>query len=137
MSDGLPYTNNCGDSSDESTDIRETALLGMSGTSMATPACAGASALVRQYFEEGRCGVLDLTRIGFNPWSFRYPRDSIPGKPASGFSPSAALMRAVLANGAEAISGDDGIRSLQPPPSVDQVFQLKIGNKKNTHQMAP
>ena len=49
----------------------------MSGTSMATPITAGLSALVRQYFTEG--------------W---YPTGQ--KNPSDGYSPSAALMRAMI-----------------------------------------
>ncbi|HMA47563.1 MAG TPA: S8 family serine peptidase, partial [Frankiaceae bacterium] len=58
----------------------------MRGTSMATPAVTGAAALVRQYFTDGR-----------------YPS----GAPTAGdaFAPSAALMKAVLVNGARSMSG--------------------------------
>ena len=53
------------------------ALLEMSGTSMATPLCAGHAALVRQYF-----------RLGF------YPAGA--PTPAAAFSPTAALVKAVM-----------------------------------------
>jgi hypothetical protein len=56
------------------------------GTSAATPAAAGGVALVRQYFMEG--------------W---YPSGS--KNPANGFSPSAALVRAVVINGAREATG--------------------------------
>ncbi|MBN1511567.1 MAG: S8 family serine peptidase [Phycisphaerae bacterium] len=54
------------------------------GTSMAAPAIAGAGLLVRQYFMEGR-----------------YP----PGGPPQPFLPSAALVKAVLLNGAVDMTG--------------------------------
>lgn len=54
------------------------------GTSMAAPAIAGAGLLVRQYFVEGR-----------------YPADG----PARPFLPSAALVKAVLLNGAVDMTG--------------------------------
>ncbi len=53
----------------------------LSGTSMATPAVAGYSALIRQYFMDG-----------FYPTGARVP--------ANGFTPSAALLKASLVNGA-------------------------------------
>jgi hypothetical protein len=64
--DGNIATNNCG---------RRT----MSGTSMASPAAAGLSALIRQYYTDG--------------W---YPTgDPVP---SDGFTPSAALLKATLVN---------------------------------------
>jgi len=56
-----------------------------SGTSMATPATAGAAALVRQYFKEGWYG------------------DGTKGSGAS-YEATAALLKAVLLNGAQKIS---------------------------------
>jgi len=58
----------------------------MSGTSMATPAVAGAAAMVRQYFVHG------------------YHPLGVPS-PGSAFSPSAALVKAVLINSAQNMSG--------------------------------
>ncbi|HPQ41800.1 MAG TPA: S8 family serine peptidase, partial [bacterium] len=54
---------------------------GYQGTSMACPAAAGSALLVRQYFTDGY-----------------YPTGS--AVPGNGFSPSAALMKAVMINGA-------------------------------------
>ncbi len=54
----------------------------MSGTSMATPACSGGTALARQYFTDG-----------FYPTGARNASDSMV--------PSAALLKAVLINGAD------------------------------------
>ncbi|MBJ6802736.1 S8 family serine peptidase, partial [Geomonas propionica] len=72
--------------------------LAMSGTSMATPTVAGAAALVRQYFA-----------LGY------YPQ----GTPVTGnsFSPTGALVKAVLINSAQEMtgSGTDG-----PVPSTGQ-----------------
>eukprot|EP00741_Cyanophora_paradoxa_P000270 tig00000403_g262.t1 len=62
------------------------ALTAKQGTSMATPALAGLAALVRQYFTEG-----------FYPSGRRTPGD--------GFSPSSALLRAVLHNAARLLPG--------------------------------
>jgi hypothetical protein len=58
------------------------------GTSMATPAVAGLSALTRQYFMEG--------------W---YPSGS--PTPGDGFTPSAALVKAVITNGATDMAAAD------------------------------
>ncbi len=58
----------------------------MSGTSMACPAAAGLTALIRQYYTEG--------------W---YPTGT--KTPANGFTPSAALLRASLVNSAQNMTG--------------------------------
>ena len=58
----------------------------MSGTSMATPAAAGAAALVRQYFTDGY-----------------YP--SGVASPANAVIPSAALIRGIIINSAQDMSG--------------------------------
>lgn len=57
-------------------------LLSMKGTSMSTPVVAGSAALVRQYFEEG--------------WHINGEKNT-----AEGISPSAALVKATLLNGAQ------------------------------------
>jgi len=69
-SDALPYSFQCSAGMEGATEL-------LSGTSMATPACAGGAALIRQYFENGyfATGAAD---------------------PASGMIPSAALVTAVL-----------------------------------------
>ena len=69
-----------------------------SGTSMATPAAAGAAALVRQYYLDGY-------------WPFG------SANAAFGFAPSAALIKATLLNSAQNMAGDatDG-----PIPSTGQ-----------------
>ena len=58
----------------------------MGGTALATPAVAGAALLVREYFE-----------AGFSPDGIRQPADA--------FSPSAALVKAVLLVSARDMSG--------------------------------
>jgi len=58
----------------------------MSGTSMACPAAAGLTALIRQYYTEG--------------W---YPSGA--KNPSDGFTPSAALLRASLVNSAQNMTG--------------------------------
>lgn len=74
--------------------------IGMSGTSMAAPAVSGAAALVRQYFMEGR-----------------YPSGA--RTPTRAFTPSAALMAAVLMNGTRNMTGVEGDVPA-PRPSGDQ-----------------
>ncbi len=64
----------------------------MSGTSMASPGAAGAAALVREYFTAG--------------WS---PSGS--ATPADAFTPSAALLKAVLVNSGHDMSGVSAIPS--------------------------
>ena len=63
-----------------------TGYVSMQGTSMATPQCAGASALVRDYFMRGF-----------------YPSGA--ASPADALAPSAALVKAVLVNGCREMTG--------------------------------
>ncbi|HAK61246.1 MAG TPA: hypothetical protein DCO77_12850, partial [Nitrospiraceae bacterium] len=73
-------------------------IVAMGGTSMATPAVAGAAALVRQFFMEGY-------------WPSGIARS------ADGFTPSAALIKASIVNSAQNMTGEytDG-----PIPSTGQ-----------------
>jgi hypothetical protein len=64
-------------------------FIGMSGTSMATPAVAGSAILVRQYFLNGY-----------------YPSGS--ANAADGFNPSAALVKATLIAGADNMNAEPG-----------------------------
>eukprot|EP00744_Colponema_vietnamica_P000966 GILI01001671.1.p1 GENE.GILI01001671.1~~GILI01001671.1.p1 ORF type:complete len:558 (+),score=208.03 GILI01001671.1:2-1675(+) len=78
-------------------------LLSMSGTSMATPLTSGTVALIRQYFREG-----------FYPTGSRMA--------SNGFSPSAALLKATVINGAIALYGrskDHGVHSIDYLPVTD------------------
>ena len=77
-SDGITGSNNCGTVIDSSSG----AVATMSGTSMASPLCAGAAALVRDYFFKGyaAAGVLDATKK---------------------ILPSAALVKAVMIHSAQ------------------------------------
>lgn len=80
----------------------------MMGTSMATPIVSGAAALVRQYFRDGL-----------------YPQGSVLGQGPGGFSPSSALMRAMLLASAQSVSPmaparDNDPFSLNSIPSLSQ-----------------
>ena len=79
-SDGLTTSNNCG------TEINSQAgaVATMSGTSMATPLCAGAAALVRQYFQDG--------------FSAHGERDAMHA-----INASAALVKAVMIHSAQPV----------------------------------
>lgn len=77
-----------------------------SGTSMAAPAVAGAAALVRQYFMDGF-----------------YPNGIASN--ATSITPSAALIRAVMLNGAQSMNGYTDIGTpLEPAPSFRQGFGM-------------
>lgn len=71
---------------DESLSSYNCSTQAMQGTSMATPTCAGGTAMVRQYFMEG--------------W---YPSGT--ETPADSFIPSAALIKAVIINGGFNMTG--------------------------------
>jgi len=68
----------------------------MSGTSMATPGCAGGAALVRQYFEEGFHG-------------------SGANDPAMAMQPTAALVKAVMIQSGQPMWYDEGSDKVFPP----------------------
>jgi len=70
-------------------------LQACSGSSMATPAIAGATALVRQYYTEG-----------FYPTGTRQPHSS--------FVPSGALLKATLLNSTRDMNGNDAFGSAAP-----------------------
>jgi hypothetical protein len=67
---------------------QECAVIAKSGTSMATPILAGAAAVARQYFVDGY-----------------YPTGA--ARPADGFAPSAALLKATLIAGATPLGDGD------------------------------
>ncbi len=73
------------------------------GTSFSTPVTAGVAALARQYFTEG------FWRAG-------------RAAPEHGFSPSAALLKAVLILGARPLAGEVFMSdaALEPPPAAGQ-----------------
>ncbi len=75
---GVLVESAAGDLNDSGIEPPETRTF--SGTSMATPAVAGAAAMARQYFTEG-----------FYPTGVRFPDDS--------FKPSGTLLKALLLNG--------------------------------------
>jgi len=71
----------------------------MSGTSMAAPLCAGAAAMVREYFVKGfsTAGVANASM---------------------GFSPSAALVKAVMIHSAQPVMIQQSGRPREKPPAV-------------------
>ena len=110
FSDGQPYSYQC----DEDGKSDQAALTRMSGTSMATPIVAGAAALVRQYFRTGK-----YHEVAGAAASWMAQNAGV-----TGFAPSAALLRAVLINGAQDLAILGGRRGskgplLLPPPSME------------------
>ena len=100
----------------------------IAGTSMATPVVAGAALLVRQYFEQGwyvggRGGEGFGSGKDFASGPQTRRGDEKQPDPTFGFKPTAALVKAVLINGAVAMGGfsETGL-PLEPPPSVRQGF---------------
>jgi len=71
----------------------------MSGTSMAAPLCAGAAAMVREYFVKG------FSTAGM-------------ANASMGFSPSAALVKAVMIHSAQPVMIQPGGRPRETPPAV-------------------
>ena len=88
--DGSLTSNNCGSA---------TAITTMSGTSMATPLCAGAAALVREFFEQG-----------YHVSGSRNARDSM--------LPSASLVKAVMIHSAQRVKTEEGWEESYPNPQV-------------------
>jgi len=86
---GLPYSCDPPDGNLPRLGMGRDGLVWMAGTSMATPVTSGTAALVREYFAKG------------------YYPDGVQGSGPAITNPSAALMKAVLMNGAQYISGVD------------------------------
>ena len=88
LGDADVTSNNCGSS----------ATTAMSGTSMATPLCAGAAALVREYLNKGywHAGVADTTKV---------------------MDPSAALVKAVMIHSAQPVKTDAASAYLERYPN--------------------
>eukprot|EP00475_Leptophrys_vorax_P003770 TRINITY_DN12201_c0_g1_i4.p1 TRINITY_DN12201_c0_g1~~TRINITY_DN12201_c0_g1_i4.p1 ORF type:complete len:399 (+),score=66.33 TRINITY_DN12201_c0_g1_i4:695-1891(+) len=82
---------------------KESSILALSGTSMATPVVAGAVALARQYFTEG-----------WYPIGRKVTENSV--------NPSAALLKALLINSAHPVSGMIGKTQITGPISVYQGY---------------
>jgi len=76
---------------------RQCGSVGLSGTSMACPGVAGAALLIRQYFMDG-----------FYPSGTKVPSD--------GFTPSGALVKAVILNSGRTMLGREGSSSFQSEP---------------------
>jgi hypothetical protein len=76
-------------------------LLSLQGTSMATPLTAGHASLIRQYFEEG------------------YYPTGVKGQGGELTSPSAALIKAILMNGAQFLKGVDNTFGVTPVEPYD------------------
>jgi len=153
-SDGKPYSYQCG----EDIEKDDRGVTRMSGTSMATPIAAGAAALIRQvgtvsrvfhtvalrffgalvfslcvfflyscvvqYFRTGRLG--ESQNAG---WMFT---SSSPAANAA-FIPSSALLRSVLINGAQALTGKVGSKG-----EVRRVARLRSANlRRFWHKSQP
>mmetsp|Transcript_35916 Transcript_35916/g.80880 ORF Transcript_35916/g.80880 Transcript_35916/m.80880 type:complete len:1352 (-) Transcript_35916:140-4195(-) len=81
------------------------ALIAMSGTSMATPAVAGAALLLREYFTSG-----------LSPGNGLSPPQSL----SRSFDPSAALVKAMLLHSSRHVGSESGFLT----PSFDQGYGL-------------
>jgi len=89
-------------------------VMSLSGTSMATPGVTGSVAIIRQYFIEG--------------W---YP-DGIKNQTNS-FVPSAALLKAVIMNGAQPLAGvDNGNRGIENSVMYDQIQNMGLVSYVNS-----
>lgn len=75
----------------------------MSGTSMATPGIAGTAALVRQYLADG-----------YYPSGRKNPDDAMP-------NPTGPLIKAILCNGGQDLTGVDNGNSIFPAGPYDNV----------------
>ncbi|MGB1597364.1 MAG: S8 family serine peptidase [Promethearchaeia archaeon] len=98
--DGDPTSNNCGLSA---------AVLSMSGTSMATPLCAGAAALVREYFLKGfsSSGTMNMS---------------------AAVHPSAALIKAVMIHSAQPVRTEAGFAETYP--NVDTGTEIRVAGSR-------
>ena len=101
-SDGNPYSFQCSGSVPGGADAATTnttyfyqAIKSMSGTSMATPLCAGAAALVREYYAAGHYAGDGVA-----------PPAGVPhAAEGAGFAPSAALLKATMIHGGQLMNG--------------------------------